>query len=111
LYVSYTQVITAPGPKAKSNKLLQILGPGAPSAPPEIPPPPEEKEKPWYLGPDSPPEELIIDSDKTVKGGTLKALVERLTSHDIAGNILVHNTENSAQLTRKFQILIIPRLS
>ncbi|KAK7056677.1 cell division cycle-related protein [Paramarasmius palmivorus] len=74
----------APGPKGKSNKLLQILGPGAPSAPPEIPPPPEEKEKPWYLGPDSPPEELILDSDKTVKGGTLKALVERLTSHDIA---------------------------
>ncbi|KAG6841265.1 hypothetical protein C0991_000405 [Blastosporella zonata] len=38
--------------------------------------------KPWYLRPTYTPEEILIDADNTVKGGTLPALVERLTAHD-----------------------------
>ncbi|KAL0573470.1 cell division cycle-related protein [Marasmius crinis-equi] len=59
----------------QSDKLLRLLGN-------DVPLPPEEK--PWFLGPDSEPGELLLDVDRTVKGGTIKALVERLTSHDTA---------------------------
>ncbi|KAG6910697.1 hypothetical protein DXG01_008741 [Tephrocybe rancida] len=38
--------------------------------------------KPWYLRPTYNPEDILIDADNTVKGGTLRALVERLTAHD-----------------------------
>ncbi|KAG6845125.1 hypothetical protein H0H87_000552 [Tephrocybe sp. NHM501043] len=38
--------------------------------------------KPWYLRPTYNPEDILIDPDNTVKGGTLPALVERLTAHD-----------------------------
>ncbi|ORX51204.1 ras GEF [Hesseltinella vesiculosa] len=36
----------------------------------------------WFLGPDYKPEELLFSADGNVKGGTLAALVERLTMHD-----------------------------
>ncbi|CAO3620709.1 unnamed protein product [Cunninghamella blakesleeana] len=36
----------------------------------------------WYLAPDYKPEELVYSSDNNVKGGTLAALVEKLTMHD-----------------------------
>ncbi|KAG6903263.1 hypothetical protein C0995_000158 [Termitomyces sp. Mi166 len=38
--------------------------------------------RPWYLRPNYSTEEILIDPDNTVKGGTLSALVERLTAHD-----------------------------
>ncbi|KAG6868223.1 hypothetical protein C0993_005999 [Termitomyces sp. T159_Od127] len=38
--------------------------------------------KPWYLRPSYSPEDILIEADNTVKGGTLPALVERLTAHD-----------------------------
>ncbi|KAG6819992.1 hypothetical protein H0H93_006695 [Arthromyces matolae] len=38
--------------------------------------------KPRYLRPDYTPEEILTDHDNSVKGGTLPALVERLTPHD-----------------------------
>ncbi|KAF8073629.1 ras guanine nucleotide exchange factor domain-containing protein [Lyophyllum atratum] len=40
--------------------------------------------KPWYLRPNYNPQEILMDPDNTVKGGTLPALVERLTAHDQA---------------------------
>ncbi|KAK1230653.1 cell division cycle- protein [Marasmius sp. AFHP31] len=60
-------------PVKQSDKLFRLLGDG-------VPLPPEEKA--WFLGPDSDPGDLLLDADRTVKGGTLKALVERLTTHD-----------------------------
>ncbi|KAI9302013.1 ras guanine nucleotide exchange factor domain-containing protein [Cunninghamella echinulata] len=36
----------------------------------------------WFLAPDYKPEELVFSSDNNVKGGTLAALVEKLTMHD-----------------------------
>ncbi|KAG6372794.1 ras GEF [Boletus reticuloceps] len=40
--------------------------------------------KPWYLRPNYNPEEVLIDPDGTVRGGTVPALVERLTAHEYA---------------------------
>ncbi|KAG9315529.1 ras guanine nucleotide exchange factor domain-containing protein [Chiua virens] len=40
--------------------------------------------KPWYLRPHYNPEEVLIDPDGTVRGGTVPALVERLTAHEYA---------------------------
>ncbi|KNZ81298.1 Cell division control protein 25 [Termitomyces sp. J132] len=37
--------------------------------------------QPWYLRPNYSPEDILIEHDNTVKGGTLPALVERLTAH------------------------------
>ncbi|KAI8071443.1 ras guanine nucleotide exchange factor domain-containing protein [Gongronella butleri] len=36
----------------------------------------------WFLGPDYKPDELVFSADGSVKGGTIAALVERLTMHD-----------------------------
>jgi son of sevenless len=41
--------------------------------------------KPWYLRPNYDPSEIIIDPDGGVKGGTVPALVERLTAHEHGG--------------------------
>lgn len=41
--------------------------------------------KPWYLRPIYNPEEVLIDPDGTVRGGTVTALIERLTAHEYAG--------------------------
>lgn len=43
--------------------------------------------KPWYLRPRYNPEEVLIDPDGTVRGGTVAALVERLTAHEYAGKL------------------------
>ncbi|THV03833.1 ras GEF [Dendrothele bispora CBS 962.96] len=64
--------VDTPAPKPKSNKWKKILGHEAPD------------EQPWFLRSTLTSSELLIDSDdKTVKGGTVPALVERLTAHDI----------------------------
>lgn len=39
----------------------------------------------WFLAPDYQPNELLFGNDNNVKGGTLAALVERLTMHDSFG--------------------------
>ncbi|KAH7885130.1 ras GEF [Phlebopus sp. FC_14] len=43
-----------------------------------------EETKPWYLRPNYDPAEVLIDPDGTVRGGTVRALVERLTAHEYA---------------------------
>ena len=42
--------------------------------------------QPWYLQANYDPNEILVDPDGTVRGGTLAALVERLTSHDQMGS-------------------------
>ena len=39
----------------------------------------------WYLRPSYSPSDIIIETDGSVKGGTVPALVERLTAHETAG--------------------------
>lgn len=41
--------------------------------------------KKWYLRPDYSSAELMTDPEGTVRGGTIQALVERLTTHDAPG--------------------------
>lgn len=41
--------------------------------------------QPWYLRPNYNPAEIIIERDGAIRGGTVPALVERLTAHDQAG--------------------------
>ncbi|KDR82605.1 hypothetical protein GALMADRAFT_238008 [Galerina marginata CBS 339.88] len=40
--------------------------------------------QPWYLRPNYSPADIIIDADGSVRGGTVAALVERLTAHEQA---------------------------
>jgi son of sevenless-like protein len=42
--------------------------------------------QPWYLLPNYSPTEILIDADGSVRGGTVPALVERLTAHEHGGN-------------------------
>lgn len=62
--------------RAASNaqKIKKILGEDAPEH--------FTNTKPWYLQPDYTKEEMVIDVDGSVRGGTVPALVERLTSHE-----------------------------
>lgn len=41
--------------------------------------------KPWYLRPNYDQTEILIDPDGGVRGGTVPALVERLTAHEHGG--------------------------
>ncbi|KAK0464469.1 ras guanine nucleotide exchange factor domain-containing protein [Desarmillaria tabescens] len=53
------------------------------------PPPPEPPETPWYLLPKYDPAEILIDPDNSVRGGTVPALVERLTAHEQADRAFI----------------------
>ncbi|KAF9954717.1 hypothetical protein BGZ65_003849 [Modicella reniformis] len=55
------------------NKLKKILGDDAPSRP---------SAQAWYLDYDYQRDDLILNGEGQVKGGTLTALIERLTLHD-----------------------------
>jgi len=46
-------------------------------------------ERPWYLGEDYDPSEIVFDDKGGVKAGTLKALVARLTPHGSTGMSLL----------------------
>lgn len=42
----------------------------------------QAEEAPWFLQPDSPPEDIMLNPNGQVKGATLAALMERLTMHN-----------------------------
>ncbi|KAF9358379.1 hypothetical protein BGX26_001904 [Mortierella sp. AD094] len=68
---------TAQGPKHDPrDKLKKMLGADAPA------PKPKPVEQPWYLGHDYSPVDISFNMEGHVRGGTLPALVERLTLHD-----------------------------
>jgi hypothetical protein len=46
---------------------------------------------PWYLGYDYTPNDIVFNMEGQVKGGTLTALVERLTLHDFLGKLALQN--------------------
>lgn len=71
------------GPKDKVKKLL---GPDAPEPYSAKPKPAIKSEsKPWYLQPAYDSNEILIDANGSVRGGTIEGLVERLTAHEMAG--------------------------
>ncbi|KAF8237166.1 ras GEF [Tricholoma matsutake] len=49
--------------------------------------------RPWYLRSNFNPSEILIDTDRSVKGGTLPALVERLTAHEAADTTYIAYTK------------------
>ncbi|KAG8214799.1 ras GEF [Butyriboletus roseoflavus] len=66
---------------ARPNKILAFFGDDAPS---HYLISLTAEAKPWYLRPHYNPDEVLIDPDGTVRGGTVPALVERLTAHEYA---------------------------
>jgi son of sevenless-like protein len=70
------------GQHRKADKLRDILGDEAPQHYLDTV---NADLKPWYLRPNYSQTEILIDPDGTVKGGTVPALVERLTAHEHGG--------------------------
>lgn len=59
--------------------------------------------KPWYLRPHYNPDEVLIDPDGTVRGGTVPALVERLTAHEYAGKSTMCTSVSRYSCTNRYQ--------
>ena len=70
----------------RAAKLSKILGDDAPQAYIDKV---NADSKKWYLRSDHAPDDLQTDPEGTVKGGTIQALVERLTTHDAPGQLPV----------------------
>lgn len=51
----------------------------------------DDKSQFWYLGYDYAEGDIVFTVDKSIKGGTLRALVERLTLHDFIGKKKISN--------------------
>ncbi|KAF9908666.1 hypothetical protein EC991_009594 [Linnemannia zychae] len=62
----------------RSHKVKKMLGDEAPAPAAK----PKAQEQPWYLGHDYSPADISFNMEGHVRGGTLPALVERLTLHD-----------------------------
>ncbi|KAF9364817.1 hypothetical protein BGX34_000282 [Mortierella sp. NVP85] len=62
--------------ESRGEKLRKMLGDDAPA------PKPKQADQPWFLGHDYSPADISINMEGHVRGGTLPALVERLTLHD-----------------------------
>ncbi|KAH7926456.1 ras GEF [Leucogyrophana mollusca] len=62
-------------PIANASKIKQIFGDDAPEH--------IISTKPWYLRPNYGKNDIVIDPDGSVRAGTVPALIERLTSHEI----------------------------
>ncbi|KAL9553336.1 hypothetical protein MBANPS3_003335 [Mucor bainieri] len=76
---------TAPAVKqnaSSSNKLKKFFGDDAPLPETAVTNKPIANERPEYLEYDYGPNEIVFNMEGNVKGGTLVALVERLTLHD-----------------------------
>ncbi|KAI8391128.1 ras guanine nucleotide exchange factor domain-containing protein [Radiomyces spectabilis] len=72
---------TPDGPSKTTAKLKKFFGDDAPAAVAAATKP-TSKERPWFLQYDYDPSEIVFNMEGYVKGGTLPALVERLTMHD-----------------------------
>ncbi|KAF8936047.1 hypothetical protein BGZ47_009689 [Haplosporangium gracile] len=62
----------------RGHKVKKMLGDEAPAPAAK----PKVQEQPWYLGHDYSPADISFNMEGHVRGGTLPALVERLTLHD-----------------------------
>lgn len=58
--------------------------------------------QPWYLRPNYSPSDIIIEADGSVRGGTVPALVERLTAHEQAGK-----SNNSTSCMIRFSPILL----
>jgi hypothetical protein len=67
---------TTIGPLSSVSNVPSAIGASTSLSTPEVP---------WYLGYDYTPNDIVFNMEGQVKGGTLAALVERLTLHDYLG--------------------------
>ncbi|KAG6917091.1 hypothetical protein DXG01_003980 [Tephrocybe rancida] len=70
--------------------------------------------KPWYLRPNHNAEDILIEPDNAVKGGTLPALVEHLTDHDYVDPTFNHaflSTFKSFMKVEKLVDLLVTRFA
>lgn len=69
--------------RIKDDRSSMILSSPPPTAPMSAPPAAAMRAAPpWYLASDYPPGDIVFDEEKgTVKAGTIRALIERLTPH------------------------------
>ncbi|CAG8459456.1 56_t:CDS:2, partial [Ambispora leptoticha] len=72
----------------------------------------QREDKPWFLGYDFQENDLIFNMEQSVKGGTLSALVERLTMHDLLDSNFIATfllTYRSFTTTDEFFNLLVKR--
>ncbi|KAG6917535.1 hypothetical protein DXG01_002170 [Tephrocybe rancida] len=66
--------------------------------------------KPWYLRPNHNVEDILIEPNNTVKGGTLPALVEHLTAHDyvdpIFNNAFLSTFKSFMKVEKLYDLLL-----
>ncbi|KAI9595738.1 hypothetical protein BDF19DRAFT_495756 [Syncephalis fuscata] len=99
-----------------NRKVAQFFGEDAPlpgsTAPMLTSSKPAVEEKPSFLGYDYEENEIVFTLDGNVKGGTLKALVERCTLHDTLDTTFINNfllTYRSFTTTEEFMDLLFKR--
>ena len=66
----------------RATKIRQLLGEDAPERYIEIA---NADSKPWYLRSEHNKDEIVLNPDGGIRAGTMKALVERLTTHEYSG--------------------------
>ncbi|KAJ1967171.1 hypothetical protein H4R35_006790, partial [Dimargaris xerosporica] len=104
------QPMGLPFPNATESKLAKFFGEQAPLVSPAAAR--AQEEKPWYLQYEYDSSELLFNMEVQVKGGTLRALVERLTAHDVSDINFCNTfllTYRSFTTTNEFLDLLIKR--
>ncbi|KAF9355905.1 hypothetical protein BGX26_005980 [Mortierella sp. AD094] len=94
---------------ARGAKLKKMLGEDAPT-----PKPVKVAEAPWYLGHDYSPSDISFNMEGHVRGGTIPALIERLTLHDSLDPNFVATfllTYRSFTTTTQFFTLLFRRIT
>ncbi|KAI8873588.1 ras GEF [Ramicandelaber brevisporus] len=89
-----------------------LVAPSSASMPSSISTQSRPTDKPWYLNFDHEPNEIVFNSDGNIRGGTLRALIERLTAHegsDTNFNTTVLLTYRTFTTTDVFLDLLISR--
>ena len=79
LIIDYLALAAKPSRPSGANRLQSLLGQEyADKVAADL--------QPWYLRPNYLPTDIIIEADGSVHGGTVSALVERLTAHEQASD-------------------------
>ncbi len=68
----------------RAAKILKVFGDDAPA---HYIASQNASQQPWFLRPEVEDKEILINPDGGVRGGTLRALVERMTLHNYRGSL------------------------